>query len=139
MSRVNKLRTGNCTKVDAKNRQSQAESFVMVAGLRLIDESDDSTPGVAASLAVLAIVAAADAACCHRLGKRSRSQDHAQAENFVASVEPNGKAMSKKFGDVIAAKDDSHYGLTLVGPAKAKILVQKANDFVKWSKDVVGS
>ncbi len=109
----------------------------MVAELCLSDDPEDSTPGVAASLAVLAVVAAADAACCHRLGKRSRAQDHTQAENLVASIEPNGKEMSKKFREVITAKDDSHYGLTLVGPAKARALVRKAKDFVKWSGDVI--
>ena len=62
MSRAGKVRTGQCTKADAKSRRRQAEAYVMVAQLCLDDEGDVVTPGVAASLAVLAAIAAGDAA-----------------------------------------------------------------------------
>lgn len=139
MSRADKVRTGQCTRADAKSRLRQAETYVMVAQLCLDDEGDPATPGVAASLAVLSAIAAADAACCLRLGKRSRAQDHSQAEALIATTEPNGKAMAKKFRDVVNAKDESHYGLALVSRGKAKSMVIKAQHLTTWAAEVLRS
>ena len=50
---------------------------------------------VAAALAVLAGIAAADAACCHRLGVRSRGQDHARAIELVKQVVPRGDDLAR--------------------------------------------
>jgi hypothetical protein len=46
----------------------------MAGDLALLDDTDSATPGVAAALAVLAGVAASDAACCAKLRKRARGQ-----------------------------------------------------------------
>ena len=139
MSRADKVRTGPCSRVDAKSRLRQAEAYVMVAQLCLDDGSEAATPGVAASLAVLAAVAAGDAACCHRLGKRSRAQNHAQAEELIATLEPNGKVMAKRFREIVNAKDDSHYGLALVSGAKATSMVSKAEALTAWAAEVLQS
>jgi hypothetical protein len=53
-----KSRTQSCGRSDALNRLAQAESFLLAAELIVDDDSDDATPGVAASLAVLAGIAA---------------------------------------------------------------------------------
>lgn len=63
-------RTSPCTRDDAKTRLGDAESFVSVAELVMDDDTDPSSGGVAASLAVLAGVAASDAACCAKLQRR---------------------------------------------------------------------
>ncbi len=52
-------------------------------------------------------------------GKRSRAQDHAQAEALIATIEPGGKSAAKKFREVTTTKDDSHYGLVLTSESKA--------------------
>ena len=57
-----------CDRSDALNRLLQAEAFVTAAALVLEDGTDVARPGVAAALAVLAGIAASDAACCARLG-----------------------------------------------------------------------
>lgn len=67
-------RTQSCDRDDALNRLAQAESFLDAAELIVDDDSDDATPSVAASLAVLAGIAASDGACCARLGVRARGQ-----------------------------------------------------------------
>lgn len=95
----------------------------MVAELVLSDDTDVATPGVAAALAVLAGIAASDAACCARLRRRSRGQDHTEAVKLLATVAPNGEAMAKDLTRLLAAKDESHYGVTLVDRAKARRLV----------------
>ncbi len=45
-------------------RLAQAKKFAEVAALCVGDPSDDTLPQVAAALAVLAGIAASDAACC---------------------------------------------------------------------------
>ena len=69
-------RTQQCGAEHARTRLSQARAFLEVADL-VGDEHDNvATPGVAAALAVLAGIAASDAACCAVPGERSRGQDH---------------------------------------------------------------
>ncbi len=111
----------------------------MVARLCLDDEGDVATPGVAASLAVLAAIAAGDAACCHRLRRRSRAQDHTQAVTLIATIEPSGKAMARRFREVVNAKDESHYGLALVSTAKSRSMVAKAEGLTIWAAKILES
>lgn len=91
----------------------QAEAFVKAADLVLTDDSDTATPGVAA----------ADAACCARLRKRSRGQDHAEAVKLLRTVVPHGEDMAKDLSRLLAAKDESHCGVTLVDRTKARRLL----------------
>ena len=69
-------RTAACSPAQATTRLDHARAFLDVA--ELVGEQDDelATPNVAASLAVLAGIAASDAVCCAVLGRRSRGQDH---------------------------------------------------------------
>ena len=59
-----------CGRREAQARLDQARAFLDVA--KLVGEQDDdlATPNVAASLAVLAGIAASDAVCCAVLGRR---------------------------------------------------------------------
>lgn len=74
MSRRGTARTQKCGENEAQTRVSSAEKFLEVASL--IESEDEGTfRTVGASLAVLAGIAAADAACCSALGRRSGSVD----------------------------------------------------------------
>ncbi|MGF1664134.1 MAG: hypothetical protein ACFCVG_17000 [Kineosporiaceae bacterium] len=103
----------------------------------MADETDTATPGVAAALAVLAGIAASDAACCHALRRRPRGQDHGQAPALLATVQPHGLAMAKDLAALLAAKDESHYGLNLVSAAKARALLKRAHRMVALARDVL--
>lgn len=107
-------RTADCTRAQDRARLQQAEAFVMAADLVPSDDTDTATPAVAAALAVLAGIAASDAACCSRLRKRPRGQDHGEAVKLLATVEPHGKDMARDLARLLASKDESHYGVTLV-------------------------
>lgn len=109
------------------------------ADLVLGDDTDAATPGVAAALAVLAGIAAADAACCARLGQRSRSQDHRAAVQLLRAVVPHGEEMAKDLGRLLAAKDESHYGVALVDRGKARRLVGYARRITEEAGRVVAS
>ena len=76
--------------------------------------SDESDPNleyaaVAASIAILAGIAAADAACCKALGRRSRSDNHHAAEALLAEITPGGKTAAKQLRQLIDMKDTAHY------------------------------
>ncbi len=57
-------RTQECGREQARVRLAQAQAFLEVADLIGDDPDELATPNVAAALAVLAGIAAADAACC---------------------------------------------------------------------------
>lgn len=126
-----RARTQSCDRSDALNRLAQAESFLRAAELIVEDDSDDATPGVAASLAVLAGIAASDAACCARLGFRGRGQSHAETVEVLAMVEPRGADMAKDLQRLLNRKDDSQYGLTFVSAGEASRMVG-------WAKRLLG-
>ena len=67
------------------------------------------------------------------------AQDHGQAGDLVATIELNGKAMAKKLGEVVSAKDDSHYGRALVSSSRAKSMVTKAEALTRWAAKVLAS
>jgi hypothetical protein len=82
-------RTQACGLTEARTRAVSAGKFLEVA-LLIESEDEGAFRSVAASLAVLAGIAAADAACCVTLGRRSRGGDHHDAEELVAEIAPGG-------------------------------------------------
>lgn len=134
-----RTRMQNCTREDAVSRLRQAEMFVEVAGLVLDDESEPTAPGVAASLAILAGVAASDAACCARIGQRPRGQDHKEAVAVLVRVEPGGAQMAKDLQRLLAQKDDAHYGLQLLRHGDAAKAVEWAKRLAAKARAVVES
>lgn len=65
-----------CGRQEAQRRLARAEKFREVAELAASEHEVKESLNVATAVAVLAGIAAADAACCARLGQRSRGQDH---------------------------------------------------------------
>lgn len=122
--------TQPCNRVDALSRLAQGEALVEVAELVAADDTDVANPGIAAALAVLAGIAASDAACCATLGLRARGQAHDQAVAVVATVAPHGADMAKDLDRLLRRKDDSHYGLGFVSAGDA-------NEMVGWAKRLV--
>jgi hypothetical protein len=71
----------------ARLRIGQARAFLEVAELVGTDADELATPNVSAALAVLAGIAASDAASCTSLGRRARGQDHREAVALLKQVE----------------------------------------------------
>ena len=112
-----------CGRVEATGRLAQADAYLVAARLVVDDASDVANPGVAGALAVLAAIAAADAACCARLATRARGQDHHEAAALVATVAPHGTAMAKDLQRLLDRKDTVHYGTTMITPAEGARMV----------------
>lgn len=123
-------RTQRCGSEQARARWIQAGAFLEVAELVGVEEEELATPSVVAALAVLAGIAASDAACCAALGLRSRGQDHRQALALLSEIAPGGPAMRRDLDRLLAIKDDAHYGLLDVSRQRAGAALRQARRLV---------
>lgn len=130
MSAQRKPRTDTCGPAEARVRMDQALAFLEVAELVGDQDDDLATPNVAASLAVLAGIAASDAVCCAALGTRSRSQDHRQALDLLRQVAAIGEAMARDLGRLLSVKDDAHYGVLHVSGQRVAAALRQARRVV---------
>lgn len=130
MTRRKSDRTETCGRPEARVRLAQANQFIEVARIVLSDASDESMPGVAGSLAVLAGIATADAACCTKLRQRFRGQDHHGAADLVATLSPDGAAMAKDLNRLITKKAEANYASNFLSAATAK-------DMVTWAERLI--
>lgn len=124
-------RQQTCTRDDARTRLADARSMMLVADIVV---TDDTIPGVAGALAVLAGVAASDAACCAVLGRRHRGQSHREALKLLETVEPNGPAMAKDLRRLLGRKDDAHYGLGALAAGEERRMVEWAHRLVNRAR-----
>lgn len=130
------MRTQSCGPTDARIRFVAAEKFLEVA--RLVEgEADPAAGSVAASLAVLAGIAAADAACCSALGRRSRGDDHHDAETLLAEIVPEGKEAAIALRRLIERKDKAQYGMAHPSQDDVKIAMRQAERLLRFAMDVL--
>jgi hypothetical protein len=117
---------------------ARARSFLEVAKMTA-DENDPQLEygAAAASIAVLAGIAAADAACCHALGRRSRSDNHHDAEQLLAQITPGGKRAAGELRKLISLKDAAHYGFITPSAAELKRSLRQAERLVLFAEKVV--
>lgn len=101
-----------------------ARVFLEVAELVLTEDRREAH--VAAALAVLAGVAAADAICGLSVGRWSRGQDHRQAVDLLGEVRLRDRSLPAKLGRLLADKDAAHYSPSLITIDKAKTMVRSA-------------
>jgi hypothetical protein len=137
MSPRPKGREERCDRPVALNRLAQADAFLLAATLVIEDDTDSANPGVAASLAVLAGIAASDAACCARLGSRARGQAHGEAVALLRTVAPHGAAMAKDLERLVARKDAAQYGASLISAAETTRMVSWATRLVQRARAAV--
>lgn len=91
---MSRIRVQQCDGEDARKRLVAAGKLLVLA--ELVDgESDPDFANVAASLAVLAGIAASDSACCKALAYRSRAERHMEAVRVLERVANGGKDAAK--------------------------------------------
>jgi hypothetical protein len=100
-------------------------------------EAGDLEYGTAAALAVLAGIAASDAACCAALGRRSRGQDHLQAVDLVEQVAPGGARAAKALRRLLSLKDEAHYGLFDVSGQDLQAALRQTKALLEFADEVV--
>jgi hypothetical protein len=123
-------RTQTCGRAEARTRLEQADAFALVAQLVLEDTTAVANSGVAAALAILAGIAASDAACCARLRRRARGQAHEEAVALLETVEPGGTEMAKDLKRLLQKKDSASYGVSFMALGEPR-------DLVGWAKRLI--
>jgi hypothetical protein len=89
---------------------------------------------VAASLAVLAGIAASDASCCAALGRRSRSQDHRDAEGLLGQLAPGGSDAANQLRRLLDLKDSAQYGFIHVGAQDLRGVLRQARSLIDFAE-----
>jgi len=100
-----------CGAGSARNRLATAREYRELATLKA-DETTGPARNAAAGNAVLAGIAAADAICCLRLGRRAGGSDHADAVPLLELVD---RSLSRQLATLLGAKRVAHYGDSFVG------------------------
>lgn len=77
--------------------------------------------------------AASDAVCCARLGRRSRSQDHHDAERLLAEIVPGGRAAAKDLRRLLDLKDAAQYGVMHVSATELRSALRRARSLVGFA------
>jgi hypothetical protein len=130
-------RTQRCSAADARRRLQHSKQFLEVAELAAEDLRDDGSleyGNAAATLAVLAGIAATDAACCKALGRRSRADDHDRATVLVGEVAGGGATAAKDLRALIALKNDAQYGFYSVGHDELTKALRRARGLVQFAE-----
>jgi hypothetical protein len=133
-------RSQRCSQADARQRLQHSKQFLEVAELAANDQRDDGSleySNAAATLAVLAGIAAADAACCKALGRRSRGDDHDQAATLLGQVADGGATAAKNLAALVSLKNDAQYGFYAVGQAELTRALRKATELVRFAEQAL--
>lgn len=131
------IRTQPCSAAQARTRLEHARKFLDVAELVAGEGGEVEYTSAAAALAVLAGIAAADAACCAALGRRSRGQDHRQAIGLVEQVVPGGAQAGNGLRRLLSLKDEAHYGLFDVSGQDLQAALRQAKALVEFAAEAV--
>lgn len=136
MSPKNEPRTEEGGRAEAVVRLAQAKKFLEVAELVQAAEADiPSSAGVAASLAVLAGIAASDAACFFVLHRRARGQSHAEATRLLGQIDPGGKRAVQSLSRLLDLKDTAHYGIITVTAEKLRVAIRDASHLIELAAE----
>lgn len=133
-------RTRTCDSRQAEQRLQRAREFLEVAEL-VVDEKDDDASIVyassAAALAVLAGIAASDAACCKALQERSRSENHRDAEQLLVQIIPGGKKAASDLREMLNLKDKAQYGFLKMSVPEVRKVMRRASRLVEFAAEVL--
>ena len=125
-----RTRTQPCTAEEAAKRLRDAREFRQIADVA-------EHPGVASANAVLAGMAAADAACCLALGERSRGDDHRDAVALVTQVHPGGREAGQALRRLLAIRNDAEYGLRPLSASSRESALRQASKLVEFAAAVL--
>ncbi len=135
--RKDSLRARTCNRDDAEARLKQARKFLEVAEVAASEGDDPAGADVAASNAILAAIAASDAACCAALGRRSRGESHVDAAVLLEQIVPGGKDAANSFRRLISVKDVADYGIESVSGKKLESVLKQAGALVAFAEDIM--
>ncbi len=131
------MKVAKCDINNARRRLIRAKSFLDSA-LLLCDEYDPALATVAVAISVLAGIAASDAICCVLVGQRSASSNHADAVKLVKQAPlADSDELAKTLQDLLAIKQQAHYGDDLLHADQAKRALRRAQKLVARAQEIV--
>jgi hypothetical protein len=130
-------RTAQCGSSEARVRLRTGAAYIEVAELVLDEHHPSEHLSVAAGLAVLAGIAAADCICCMRLGRRHRGDDHRRAAELLREAVPDGPALASRLIRLLDIKDQAHYGVAIVASNTARNAVKWAGALIERARQEV--
>ena len=134
--RTRTVRTQPCDRAHARTRLDHAEKSLEVAELAAGEREIPESRSVAAALAVLAGIAACDAACCAALGRRARGDDHRQAAALLGEI-ADGDGAAKALLDLLNLKDTAQYGLIPITGRELTTALRRAKALREFASSVV--
>jgi hypothetical protein len=120
-----------CGRGQALTRTDVAERYLTVAEIAA-EEDAEASHNVAVGNAVLAGIAASDALCCLRLGRRSRSQDHRVAVEAIRAID---HGLAHDLEKLLQLKDAAHYGDRLINTEKLISAVRCSRRLVEAARE----
>lgn len=135
-----KTRVRPCDGAQAKQRLERAREFLEVADLVSGEKGGDASPvyaSAAASLAILAGIAASDAACCKALHQRSRSENHRDAVELLEQIAPYGKRAARQLRELLDLKDKAQSGFLKLSSAELKKVMRRAEALVSVAEEIL--
>ena len=129
-------KTAACGKREAASRLKEAVTYYEVAEVAAAEDAPE-TRKVAIANAVLAGIAAADAACCRALGFASRGEDHRAATHLLERITPGGKDAATHLGRLLAVKTDSQYGFGSLAGGKQAAALKHARRLIEFAQQTM--
>jgi hypothetical protein len=129
-------RTSACGEREARTRLADARAQLQLAELAAAG-SLAAEIKAAISSAVLAGIAASDAACCKALGRTNRSQNHRDAVELLGQISPGGPDAAKQLERLLSLKDESQYGFTELTGQKLQQAVRRAKAVLTHAEEVM--
>jgi hypothetical protein len=130
-------RTQPCDRTQARTRLENAQKSLEVAELAAGEEEIPASRSVAAALAVLSGIAAADSACCAALGRRSRGEDHREAAALLRQIVPGGDRAAKALIELLNLKDTAQYGLIPITRRELTTALRRAKRLLDFADEVL--
>jgi uncharacterized protein (DUF1778 family) len=129
-------RTTTCGEREARVRLADAKAQLQLAELSG-PRSSAAEIKAAVSSAVLAGIAASDAACCKALGRTNRSQNHRDAVELLGQISPGGAEAAQQLERLLTLKDEAQYGFTNLTGQKLQQAVRRAQALVTHAEEVI--
>lgn len=121
-----------CGRGEARFRLDEAREYLALAESAAVTQRGPAWTNAAVGNAVLAGIAAADAICCARLGRRSRGQDHRQARSILADATgSSGNPVVADLDRLVGLKSEAHYGSAALASSKVTTSLKQARRLVE--------
>jgi hypothetical protein len=130
-------RTQPCDRARARTRLENAQKSLEVAELVAGEEEIPASRSVAAALAVLSGIAAADAACCAALTQRSRGEDHREAAALLRQIVPGGDHAAKALIELLKLKDTAQYALIPITRRELTTALRRSKRLLDFADEVL--